>query len=69
MDAGLRRQLDPARGERAVRLLDEVELLGDRRQEAGDLLARQVEQLAQRRSVTRSGSIRKMTRCSPGLPG
>ena len=43
MDAGLRRQLDTAARHGAVRLLDEVDLIEDRRQEIGDLLPREID--------------------------
>jgi hypothetical protein len=43
--AGLGRELDPARGQLPIRLLYEVELLGDGRKEPGDLLAREVEEV------------------------
>ena len=55
MDPRLRRELDPARADRPVGLLDEVELLRDRREKAGDLCPGEVEQA--HISWTRTGSI------------
>ena len=62
--ARLRRQLDAARGQRAVGALDEVELGLDVGQEAGDLGPAQEEEPAQ---ATTSGSTSTFTRTSPGL--
>jgi hypothetical protein len=44
--ARLGRQLDPSGGDGAVRLLDDVHLLGDVRKELRHLGAREVEELA-----------------------
>ena len=62
MDAGLRRELDATGRECAVGVLDEVELLGDVREEAGDLGAREVEEPGQRPSWIAVGSIQTLTR-------
>ena len=62
--AGLGRQLHASRGERAVRVLDQVELLGDLGKERRHIGAAQVEQSAQRMDT---GSTTTLTRDSPGL--
>jgi hypothetical protein len=44
MDARLRRYLDAARADRAIGLLDEIELLGDSGKEASDLFSVEIEE-------------------------
>jgi hypothetical protein len=67
MDPWLGRQLDAPCADCAIRLFDEIEVLGDRGEEARDLVPSQIEQA--HISWTRTGSTTTLMRSSPRRHG